>query len=194
MSVQTENPQPHYRCLSQPHYCEGGFQLRPVQPQDIESIRQWRNAQTSVLRQSDKITPEGQRQYYATHIWPTMASPQPPQILFSYLRDDKLIGYGGLVHIGWHARKAEVSVLFDLTPRSEEDYRHHLSTYLTLLKRAAFDDLNFHRLWTEAYDIRPLHISVFEENGFVFEGRLQDHEYIDGRYVDTLFHGCLNTT
>ena len=85
-----------------------------------------------------------------------------------------------------------MSVLFDLTDRSEEQYTEQLCAYLTLLKQAAFGDLGLHRLWTESYDIRPLHIAILEQQGFNFEGRLHDHEWIDGAYVDTLFHGCLS--
>ena len=83
-------------------------------------------------------------------------------------------------------------MLFDLSERSEQQYKQQLSAYLTLLKQSAFDDLGLHRLWTESYDIRPLHIATLEAQGFVFEGRLQDHEWINGAYVDTLFHGCVN--
>ena len=72
----------------------------------------------------------------------------PRQILFSFLHRQQLIGYGGLVYIDWQAKKAEVSVLFDLSDRSEEQYTEQLTAYLTLLKEAAFDDLGLHRLWT----------------------------------------------
>jgi RimJ/RimL family protein N-acetyltransferase len=181
-----------YRCLPKAQYHSGDYTLLSVRPEDIESIRQWRNAQMHVLRQDREITPEAQQQYYAREIWPTMEQEQPRQILFSFLRGGQLIGYGGLVYISWHARKAEVSVLFDLSSRSDTQYREDLSAYLTLLKDVAFNGLNLHRLWSECYDIRPLHISILREQGFEPEGRLRDHELIDGRYVDTLFHGCVN--
>ena len=181
-----------YRCLARVEYESGNYKLLSVRPQDIQSIRQWRNAQTNVLRQDGEITPESQEQYYAREIWPTMQQDCPRQILFSFLHRQQLIGYGGLVYIDWQAKKAEVSVLFDLTDRSEDQYKEQLTAYLTLLKEAAFDDLGLHRLWTESYDIRPLHIAILEQQGFKFEGRLHDHEWIDGAYVDTLFHGCLS--
>ena len=182
-----------YRCLTQVEYETGNYKLLSVRPEDIQSIRQWRNAQMNVLRQDSEITPESQEQYYAREIWPTMQEDRPRQILFSFLHKQQLIGYGGLVYIDWQAKKAEVSVLFDLSERSDAQYREQLSAYLTLLKMAAFSDLGLHRLWTESYDIRPLHISILEQRGFRFEGRLRDHEWINDAYVDTLFHGCLNS-
>ncbi len=181
-----------YRCLRRREYVYGDYKLLSVRPEDIQSIRLWRNAQMNVLRQSGEITPEAQEQYYAREIWPTMQEARPRQVLFSFLHRQQLIGYGGLVYIDWVAKKAEVSVLFDLSDRSELQYSEQLSAYLVLLKKAAFNDLELHRLWTECYDIRPLHISVLEGQGFVLEGRLLDHEWIEGAYVDTLFHGCIN--
>jgi len=182
-----------YRCLTEPVFHCGEYTLLSVRPKDIQSIRLWRNAQMNVLRQECEITPEAQEQYYAREIWPTMEEDTPRQILFSFLNRQTLIGYGGLVYLNWQAKKAEVSVLFDLSERSEAQYREQLSAYLTLLKQAAFNDLKLHRLWTECYDIRPLHIAILEQQGFIFEGRLRDHEWIDGSYVDTLFHGCLSS-
>jgi len=181
-----------YRCLAQTEYQHGDYSLLSVRPEDIQSIRQWRNAQMKLLRQDKEISPAAQEKYFAQQIWPTLNDDFPRQILFSFLFKQQLIGYGALVYIDWKVRKAEVSVLFDLSERSEKLYREHLSVYLTLLKNVAFTGLGLHRLWTESYDIRPLHISIFEEQGFIFEGRLRDHEWIDGACVDTLFHGCLN--
>lgn len=182
-----------YRCLTEPAFHCDDYTLLSVRPEDIESIRQWRNSQMNVLRQDREITPEAQEQYYSREIWPTMQEDTPRQILFSFLHRGKLIGYGGLVYLNWQVRKAEVSVLFDLSDRTDGLYREQLSAYLALLKKAAFGDLKLHRLWTESYDIRPLHIAVLEQQGFIFEGRLRDHEWIDGSYVDTLFHGCLSS-
>ena len=135
-----------YRCLTRVEYESDNYKLLSVRPEDIQSIRQWRNAQINVLRQDAEISPESQEQYYAREIWPTMQEDCPRQILFSFLHRQKLIGYGGLVYIDWQAKKAEVSVLFDLTDRSEEQYTEQLCAYLTLLKQAAFGDLGLHRL------------------------------------------------
>jgi RimJ/RimL family protein N-acetyltransferase len=182
-----------YACLSEQRYeDDAGYQLVGVQPAHIESIRIWRNAQMRILRQNAPIDPAQQAYYYQTEIWPSMKVLQPRQILFSYLYGPQHIGYGGLVHIDWIAKKAEVSVLFDGQERSASLYREQLSRYLTLLKHVAFNDLKLHRLWTEAYDIRPQFIDVLEDNGFLFEGRLKDHVFIDGKYTDTLFHGCIS--
>jgi hypothetical protein len=48
-------------------------------------------------------------------------------------------------------------------------------------------------LFTETYDIRPLHISIIESAGFLREGVMHHHVRIDGHPVDSLIHGCLHS-
>ena len=64
-------------------YQEGDYELESVQPEHIEKIRQWRNEQMDVLRQSKPISKEQQIQYYEKHIWSELKSSQPKNILLS---------------------------------------------------------------------------------------------------------------
>ncbi len=59
-----------YACLSKPMVRHGVLSLIAVQPEHIEAIRNCRNAQMDVLRQSAPITPDEQTAYYAANIWP----------------------------------------------------------------------------------------------------------------------------
>lgn len=183
----------HYICLPKESLKIGGFSLVTVQDEHIESIRQWRNAQIDVLRQAEPITPEQQKRYFQEHIWPTLDTPHPKQILLSFLEEDQLIGYGGLVHIAWEHLRAEVSFL--LNPSLSADipiFRRYLALYLDLTKQLAFSTLGLHRLHTETYAIRTDFIQELEANGFRQEGRMRDHVHIGGSPVDALIHGCLH--
>jgi len=152
----------------------------------------WRNAQLKVLRQREPLTPEKQERYYQGVILPSFAEKTPRQILFSYLHKEELIGYGGLVHISWEDRRAEVSFLVDPDRVGDSSiYSQDFSLYLSLIKQAAFQHLGFMRVFTETYDIRPHHISILESSGFQLEGRLKAHVWIDGKPVDSLIHGCV---
>lgn len=165
----------------------------PVQPQHIEAIRQWRNAQLSILRQSVPISPGQQAAYYAARVWPAMKQMQPADILLACLEDERLIGYGGLVHIAWEHRRAEVSFLLDPELARESDaYARYFGTFLDLMKALAFEDLGLGRIFTETYAMRTHHISVLEANGFRLEGRLRNHVIVDDRPMDALIHGCLD--
>jgi RimJ/RimL family protein N-acetyltransferase len=182
----------NYKCLKNKNFHFNKFKLEPIRVEDIENIRNWRNSQLDVLRQDKIITEEEQIKYFNDHIWPETIKNEPRQILFSYFRNDDLIGYGGLVHISWKDLRAEISFLINPDNLSDEDYYLFFSSYLTLIKSVAFDDLKFNRLFTETFDIRKFHISILESNGFKREGILKEHVIINGKYVDSIFHGCLN--
>ncbi|MNC80618.1 hypothetical protein D3C75_1334820 [compost metagenome] len=59
------------------------------------------------------------------------------------------------------------------------------------MKKVTFDTLQFNRLFTETFDIRPLHISILEKCGFQYEGRMKQHAYVAGALVDSILHGYL---
>lgn len=183
-----------YACLSSQSFRDDGREIRPVQDGDIEAIRLWRNAQIDVLRQKQPITAESQKSYYERQIWPTMALPQPDNLLVGYLNDGKLIGYGGLVHIAWEHRRAEVSFLVD-PARAGDDaiYRGDFALFLQLVKSLAFDDLGLNRLFTETYATRSRHIAVLEASGFRCEGTMRQHVIINEKPVDALVHGYLRS-
>jgi carbamoyl-phosphate synthase large subunit len=183
-----------YSVMPRPRLQDRELTLRAVQPADIESIRKWRNAQMNVLRQSTVITPEAQQRYFDAHVWPSKTSPQPPQILLAIERHGQLIGYGGLVHIAWAYRRAEISFL--LEPHLERDsplLSEFFTRFLRLLQILAFEDLQLQRLTTETYAYRALHIQALEAAGHRLEGRLESHVLVDGKPCDALVHGLLSS-
>ena len=170
-----------------------GYRLVPIRYEDREPIRHWRNAQLQVLRQAEPLTAAQQNAYFQRVVLPLFEQQQPDQLLFSLLHEDQLIAYGGLVHISWPDRRAEVSFLADPARAAQpETYRQDFQAHLRLLGQAAFDDLSFHRLFTETYDIRPAHVAILEEAGFQLEGRLRQHvQLAPGIFADSLLHGQL---
>lgn len=181
-----------YRCLPFNEMADDTCSLRAVQPKDIEAIRQWRNAQMDVLRQAEPISVEAQRAYFARAVWPAMEEAEPANLLLAFSEGEQLIGYGGLVHVSWPHRRAEVSFLLrpDLAA-NEGSYCSLFGAYLGLIKRLAFEGLGMNRLWTETYAFRDAHIATLEAAGFRPEGRMREHVVIDGRSTDSLIHGCL---
>ena len=170
------------------------YAIEAVQPEHIEAIRQWRNAQLDILRQTSPLTAEQQERYFASDVWPDMEQAHPANVLVSYFLEDRLIGYGGIVHIAWEHGRAEVSFLLDPALASDESaYRGHFSNYLALVKEMAFIDLRLRRLFTETYAIRDCHMAMLEQSGFRREGVMREHVLAGGRPVDSIIHGCLNT-
>jgi RimJ/RimL family protein N-acetyltransferase len=182
-----------YRCLPEENYSdEESFSLISLREQDIEPIRLWRNAQMDVLRQNAPIAPEEQRAYFKSIVRSSFSEEMPKLILLSFLYEDRLIGYGGLTNISWANRRAEVSFL--MAPEHVETpfYKKSFLHFLALLKKIAFQELHLHRLFTETFAFRKEHIAILEAFGFVFEGTMRQHHWIQGTYVDSLIHGLLS--
>lgn len=145
-----------------------------------------------VLRQMSLITEVQQDHYYSECIWPQMELDEPNTILFGFFYKNRHIGYGGLVHISWHHRRAEISFLLDSSRMEDQKlYAADFTSFLTMLKEAAFDDLGLDRFFTETYATRKHHISVLEASGLRREGVMRRHVIIDGQPTDSLIHGYL---
>jgi RimJ/RimL family protein N-acetyltransferase len=183
-----------YKCLQENQFYFDNYSIVALRQEDIFLIKEWRNAQMDVLRQSEVLSDQDQQRYYNTAVLPCFEERHPRQILFSLLEKDVCIGYGGLTNIDWMAKRTEMSFL--VNPKrtlSEDTYTADFSAFISLLKKVMFTDLGFNRIFTETYDIRPLHIRILEKNGFVLEGRLKQHVHINNTFVDSLIHGYIKS-
>jgi len=182
-----------YRVLPDSDYRWQEYRLVPIRLDDRETIRAWRNAQLQVLRQAAPISALDQDAYFVRVVLPLFAQQQPGQLLFSLLHHGELVAYGGLVHISWPDGRAEVSFLADpARATNPATYRADFLAHLRLLGQVAFESLRFHRLFTETYDIRPVHVAILEEAGFRPEGRLRQHVRLaPDTFADSLMHGQL---
>ena len=181
-----------YICLPQSTISYGKFSLETIQDVHLEPIRNWRNEQMEVLRQKEKITPQQQKEYFEKHIWSSLDSSQPTNILLSFLENGNLIGYGGLVHISWENKRAEISFLLDTVYIADiELYNRYFSAFLFLIKKLAFEQLWFNKLFTETFSFRKEHIKILEQNNLELEGCLRQHVIINNVPIDSLLHGCL---
>jgi RimJ/RimL family protein N-acetyltransferase len=180
-----------YRCMPRPTIAHGRHAVRAVEPAHIEAIRQWRNAQMDVLRQSQPTSHEQQVAYYTREIWPAKEDIEPTNILLVYLVDDRPIGYGGLVHIDWPGKHAEVSFLLDPALTTDREiYRDHQLRFLALIQELAFDDLGFDYLTTETYAHREAHITNLEAAGFVRTEVLPLTVQVNRIWTDSIMHRC----
>mgnify|MGYP003706225033 CR=1 FL=1 len=98
-----------YKCLNQQVFLSGEYKLVPLRHGDRHDIMRWRNEQIYHLRQSELLTRNKQDAYFNTTIAPLFNKEKPMQILFSFLYRGDLVGYGGLVHINYVDRNAEIS-------------------------------------------------------------------------------------
>lgn len=176
-----------YKVLNQQIFSDGNKSIVPIRMEDRHMIREWRNEQMFHLRQSKLLSKEDQDNYFNTTIKSLFSQEQPNQILFSYLENNKLIGYGGLVHINWIDKNAEVSFLTK-TDIKGKVYEISMINFMGLLDQVAFNELNFHKLFTYAFDVRPDIYETLEKSGFQKEGTLKEHCNFNGDFIDVLIH------
>ena len=181
-----------YPSLGKKKYCFKKYCITPIRRQDIQKIRKWRNEQIDILRQTKTLTAEAQIRFYNKEITRSFYSKEPDMILFSFLLNNSCIGYGGLVHINWPSKKAEVSILTKTERNDDKEvYQKDFSAFFKLIKKLAFEELEFNSLVTETYEIRTYVIKLLEEMKFVLKRRKEKHMKIKGTYVDSLIHECL---
>ena len=182
---------PNYTCLKQQVQHVGDFAMVPLRYEDRFSIMKWRNEQIYHLRQAHPITEEDQQCYFDNVVSKLYDNPKPDQILFSYLENGACIGYGGLVHVNWIDKNAEISFIMD-TELEPEHFSEYWSIYLTMLKKVAFGDLGLHKIYTYAFDLRPQLYTVLERSGFIREATLKEHCSFNGEYKDVVIHSAWN--
>jgi RimJ/RimL family protein N-acetyltransferase len=181
-----------YKNLSVQVFSKGKYSIVPIRMEDRYAIMQWRNDQIFHLRQNVLLTKEDQDNYFDTVITRLFNQDKPKMILVSYLKNDVCIGYGGLTNIEWESKRGELSFLLDpLHAQYDEIYEKEFSAFIELIKQMVLDDLGFNRIFSETFDLRPLHISILEKSGFILEGRMRQHVLKEGKLVDSLIHGIL---
>jgi RimJ/RimL family protein N-acetyltransferase len=180
-----------YKALNKLKYTNQNFDIVPIRYEDRMDILKWRNEQIYHLRQDKPLTEEDQENYFINVVNTLFDEEHPNQILFSYLENDVCIGYGGLVHINWKDKNAEVSFIMN-TELEHEYFSKHWTIFLQLIEQVAFKDLNFHKLSTYAFDLRPHIYEIIESAGFIKEATLKEHCLFNGVYKDVVMHGKFN--
>ena len=136
----------NYKCIDQQTFSDGEYKLIPIRFEDRYDIMKWRNEQMYHLRQTTLLTIEQQDEYFSNVIAPLFDKDHPEQLLFSFFKKDELIGYGGLVHIHWEHRNAEVSFL---TKNEKCSQMQVFSTHLHQLQNSLTQDqTSYHHLPT----------------------------------------------
>jgi RimJ/RimL family protein N-acetyltransferase len=180
-----------YKVLSKQIFQSGDFSLVPIRVEDRYDIMQWRNEQIYHLRQNQPLTKKDQDAYFENVVSKLFDQEQPNQILFSFLEKDVCIGYGGLVHINWIDKNAEISFIMN-TAFENDRFQEIWTIYLTLLERVAFVDVVLHKIYTYAFDLRPKIYDIFESSGFSEDARLKEHCLFNSNYIDVVIHSKIN--
>jgi RimJ/RimL family protein N-acetyltransferase len=180
-----------YKVLHKQVFSIGNFAIVPIRFEDRMAIMKWRNEQIYHLRQQKPLTIEDQDFYFNNVVTKLFDQEQPNQILFSFLENDLCIGYGGLVHINWIDKNAEISFVMK-TELEKEHFIKYWSNYLMLIEEVAFNGLDFHKIYTYAFDLRPHLYETMEASGYFEEARLKEHCFFNSEFIDVVIHSKIN--
>ncbi len=181
-----------YRCLNKQIFTSGDFSIVPIRMEDRYDIIQWRNEQIYHLRQNQPLTIEDQDAYFENVVSILFDQEQPSQILFSIMEKDVCIGYGGLVHINWIDKNAEISFIMN-TALEKERFQEIWLAYLSLIEQVAFKELVLHKIYIYAFDLRPHLYEAAEKAGYFLDSRLKEHCLYNGEFKDVVIYSQLNS-
>lgn len=176
-----------YQCLEVQEHKKNEFSLVPIRLEDRYKIMQWRNEQISHLRQSKPLTRKDQDEYFNSVILNLFDQTYPDQILFSFLKNKICVGYGGLVHLDWKKKTGEISFLIN-TAFQNESFVDFWLIYLGLIENIAFKHLEFDKIFTYSYEIRPKLYQVLNLAGYIEEKRIKNVLQVEGESIDALIH------
>ena len=156
------------------------MRLGPLDAKIAQEARLWRNEDLSALRTSRPLTAEQQAAWYAR------VSVDPCERWWTLLEGGLVVGYGGLEHIQWEARIAEISLLIAPGCRS----KGHGTAAVDAILCEAFDTLNLHNVYGEVYDCneagRYFWNSVIERYGADYT-MLPDRKFWKGRMWNSVY-------
>lgn len=176
-----------YKALNKQIFSFGKYKIIPIRNDDRFDIMKWRNEQIYHLRQKSILTSKMQDNYFKNVISPLFNQEFPAQILFSFMSELECIGYGGLVHINWKNKSAEISFIMrtDLELKSFEFY---WTIYLSLIEKVAFNELSLHKINTYAYDLRPKLYPILENCGYEKEKEENSNLDSNGKLLKVIKH------
>jgi diamine N-acetyltransferase len=100
------------------------------------------------------------------------------------------IGGAGIHDIDWQARRGEMGISI-----GDKRYwnRGFGTDTIRALLRHGFECLNLHRIFLRVFEDNERAIAVYERLGFKEEGRLREHSYRSGSYLDMIIMGILRS-
>ena len=180
-----------YLALKKNIFSVDDFSVMPIRFEDRFKIMKWRNEQIYHLRQDELLTIKNQEKYFTEVIPRLFELKQPDQLLFSFLKNDICIGYGGLVRINWLDKNAEISFIMN-TELEKNKFDKFWRIFLMLIEEIAFKEINLHKIYTYAFDLRPNLYAVLTNSGYIEEARLKEHCLFQNNYIDILIHSKTN--
>lgn len=164
--------------------------LRAIEREDLEQLLIWRNKPEfrQYFREYRELSWENQVSWYEDIVLKDLRTR-----MFSIIErsSGRLLGAAGLCYIDAINRNADFSIYIGADDLYIDD--HLAPDAGRILLKYGFEELNLHRVWSEIYDIDHAKQRLFDTLGFTLDGRHRESHWTEGRWVDSLFYGLLET-
>jgi ribosomal-protein-alanine N-acetyltransferase len=100
-----------------------------------------------------------------------------------------IIGTAMIFNLDQEANQAEIGYVF------HRDYwgNGYGTECVALISDFAFESLNLHKLHASVVDANIGSARILEKNGYMLEGELKDHFFIEGKYYNAFLFGKIQT-
>ncbi|MCL4459722.1 MAG: GNAT family N-acetyltransferase [Chloroflexi bacterium] len=162
--------------------------LRSLEREDLDHWCRWFNDAEVMQYYPERIYPYSRAD--AEEFFQRVQGSQTDKVFAIETKEGLLIGNVGLHHINWPARHAELGIMI-----GEKDYwdKGYGTDVIKTMVRFAFEKMNLQRIYLRVADFNARAIACYKKCGFREEGRLREHTYNNGRYIDELIMGVLRT-
>ena len=161
--------------------------LSPVEEENIEQLRQWRNRPDlrQYFREYKEISKISQLKWFTKHV-----NEDPNEINFEIhdYESNKLIGHCVLSQIKWTNRTSEFGIYIGDDSFLGKGYGKDA---LETLIKYGFEEICLNRIWAEVYSINENALNLYKKVGFEVEGILKQHVYKNGKFIDSFLIGLL---
>lgn len=163
--------------------------LRPVTEDDLATMWPWEIDTELVVLGDDEPPMPRTLESFREHIKKLLGKPEE-EAIFAIEADGALIGSCSLFHFDPTARNAELGILI-----GDRNYwgRGYGREAVGLLLEYAFRYRNQHKVYLGTFADNERAIRSYRACGFVEEGRLREHAWVDGDYKDLVYMGIMRS-
>lgn len=156
--------------------------LRAFEKRDVFSLHHW-------LNDPESITMTGRVPYSLEDVEKLVEKHRSDRSYIFAIEDEekKLLGWVYLYKVEFEHGRAEVGILLAPEARGMGIGK----TAMTLILNVAFDQLRLHKVYLTTRGINERAFALYQKIGFVMEGTLREHAFVQGQFNDTYFMGIL---
>ena len=164
--------------------------LREIREQDAGQMLEWMHdpdIQKGFRKNMLNVTQDEARQFCRNAKLAKRLEPGQDMHLAIAGEKDEYLGTISLKEINPEFRSAELAIVL-----RKKAQGHEVGTKaIKLLLKEGFEELGLHRIYLTVLADNIAAIKLYEKCGFVLEGELRDHLFLNGRYVSWKLYGML---